>query len=110
MELDRTQNKVDNRFIVDFGKIENRKLCDGTVKLVNNAGINHDHRGSDHCLVKIPFYDAIILENPTTHDFIRALYQIKSHHWENWYELFCTSNINVENDIYTLEIQFDHGS
>ena len=82
-----------------------------TVILRNLNGINEDHRGSDHFKYEIPFEGEVVLRKKFTMDqLIDALYRIKSHHTDNWYELFCRVKITDEDDQMVLICEFDHGS
>ena len=84
-----------------------------TVTLVNESGINDDHRGSTHCRLFLPYEGDIELKLPITLlQYMDACYRIKSHKWDKWYELY--HNISVEtaylsNDI-RIVVSFNHGS
>lgn len=82
----------------------------GKLHIYNNDGINDDHRHSDHCELNLPFEPEVILQNPTLDELIMALYKLKSHKFEDHYELYCGCKITNVNDGYKLELEFDHGS
>lgn len=51
-------------------------------------GINEDRRGSNHIKVALPFdNNCSITDGITFFDFIREIYKLKSHKFENNYEL-----------------------
>lgn len=102
-------------------------LPDGMKKIVlhNLCGNNNDHRGSDHCIAKLAFKSKLTLIEPTVDDFIRGLIYVRSHKFENWYELYASSTakyiltkvISINEDVsleeeglVKIEITFDHGS
>ena len=112
-------------FLIDYGKnpkgIEEKLFKNTTyLKLINMSGFNDDHRGSDHFMYKMPYSESVTLKNPTLGEFVDALYLIKSHKVDLWYELFCQAKINinsfdeidVDDQENKLEIKliFDHGS
>lgn len=90
------------------------------IQIYNPRGVNPDHRGSNHCQLKLPFVYSIIVPKGsyTIFDLASKLFNLKSHKFENHYELYCECfyernhplyNMNmVYNDCYVL--QFDHGS
>ena len=83
------------------------------LRLLNPRGVNIDHRGSNHCYLELPFINDQILTLPISlSDITTPLYNIKSHKWGKWYELYC--NCHIENNINTnyimLKFDFDHGS
>jgi hypothetical protein len=50
-------------------------------------------------------------------DLIEALFKVRSHKTENWYELFCTAKVDKVNyyekggiSSIALDLVFDHGS
>lgn len=83
------------------------------VTLVNNAGINYDHRGSDHTLIELPFYSKVRLGKTfTLHEFVVAAYKIKSHKFDYHYELFYNIDAiryDVKSKEIFIETNFDHG-
>lgn len=106
-------------FIMDYGsfndKLKLKMFKKNTVLyLINNDGFNKDHRGSDHFRYKIPFDTVHRMVNPTLKDFINALYLLKSHKCDNWYELFTDATLKHKkyeyNDVCEITLGFDHGS
>lgn len=83
----------------------------GTIVL-EYGWFNHDHRGSDHCLLPTTtdFINNVELTNPTLEDLAITLYRMKSHKWDYYYELFCDCEIEYEKDKLILKLGFDHGS
>jgi hypothetical protein len=110
----------------DYSKFETKEVQDylsrlpnkGNVLLIeesyviyNPCGINDDHRGSDHCELELPFIDKIKITNPSLHDFISALYLLKSHKFDKWYELYTGSKIQeLQSGNRVIVLEFDHGS
>ena len=81
------------------------------IVLQNRNGFNKDHRGSDHFKFAIPQQVKVVLGTEFTIDqLIDALYRIKSHHTDNWYELFCGVKIIENGNEKLLVCDFDHGS
>ena len=83
-----------------------------SIILKNRCGINRDHRGSDHCKVKLAFYDTYVVKCPTNLlHFMETCYRVKSHKWDKWYELYCGANVEkVPENCLKVDIIFDHGS
>jgi hypothetical protein len=81
------------------------------IHIHNNNGINNDHRGSNHCKIALQYYDDYIISTPlTAHKLALAYYRIKSHKFDDWYELYCNCNCMAENDTLNVYLNFDHGS
>ncbi|AUV57997.1 hypothetical protein [Bandra megavirus] len=98
--------------LLKFRNVEMMTLC-------NVSGMNHDSRGVRDVDWKLHFwkkYDVPCPDGIRFYDFIKGCYKIRSHKFENNYELFTNvADIKViENgdDKYSLEIflEFDHGS
>jgi len=88
-------------------------VLDKKVQIINELGINDDHRGSDHMIIKLPFEQNIKLSNEfTLEEFIIASINLKSHKFDYWYELYCGTNykINDSGDEIYINLDFDHGS
>uniref|UniRef100_A0A6C0EQ66 Uncharacterized protein n=1 Tax=viral metagenome TaxID=1070528 RepID=A0A6C0EQ66_9ZZZZ len=82
----------------------------GLIRLENVSGENDDHRGSDHCLLSLPF-ESVELENPTLREFLKGLFLNKSHHFDKWYEMYIDSRIiERPNGMWVVQLEFDHGS
>ena len=82
-----------------------------SVKIINDHGINEDHRGSDHMIIKLPFMSNVELNNEfTLKDLIIACTNIKSHKFDNWYEMYCYSKCEIMNNQIIINTIFDHGS
>ncbi len=103
-------NAVTN-YLKKFDNIDTNKLFfNGILKINNTSGFNDDHRGSDHCELKLPFVDNIVLEDPTLYDFVSALYKLKSHKFDKWYELYTNCKVTEIDNGYRIDLEFDHGS
>jgi hypothetical protein len=90
--------------------IGERIFFNGILELHNNCGFNIDHRGSDHCELELTFESHVRLNNPTFNEFICALYTIKSHKFNKWYELYCRCKIIKISGGFRILMDFDHGS
>lgn len=94
---------------IDISKI--KFVSDNKIKIKNDQGINKDHRGSDHMIIKLPFISCVSLEKEfTLENLITACTNIKSHKFDLWYELFCGSNCELVGDELIIDVDFDHGS
>lgn len=81
------------------------------ILLTNKDGYNEDHRGSDHCKVKLDFHKTYKVKCPINlEDFFKALYRMKSHKWDSWYELYIDSIITLNHNTLCIDLHFDHGS
>lgn len=85
-----------------------------TLVVENLSGENLDHSGSTHCKLDNLYESEVELTLPCTLDQLaQALFKIKSHKWDKWYELFTGAEIgfsSTDTGIIDLCIQFDHGS
>jgi len=63
-------------------------------------------------MIKLPFDHHVKLgQTFTFKDLINSMYQIKSHKFDYWYELFCGVNqVNTSSTTIKININFDHGS
>ncbi len=91
------------------------KIGDFTsLHMFNECGINKDARGVrylDWRLYFWPEYDIDKESVITLHDLIIAVYKIRSHKFENNYEMYCgIKYLNVDNDILCIGVDYDHGS
>lgn len=81
---------------------------------------NDDHRGSDHFSIELDFETSRTLETPfTLTELIDALYRLKSHKTDSWYEGYfyvergeqSAANQDKEEDfIKRVHLAFDYGS
>ena len=77
----------------------------------NIRGINEDHRGSTHCKIDIPYHADYTIDLPCDLEtFADAIYKVKSHKWDNWYELYSSCTIDVDDNLLHVYLDFDHGS
>lgn len=90
------------------------------IQLINNNGINKDSSGIRDLDWKLHFWDEYMINNDDNirfHDLIIAVHKIKSHKFDNWYELYTNiSEFHVldhgygkKKDIIAV-IKFDHRS
>jgi hypothetical protein len=83
-------------------------VADADVTIVNNCGINEDHRGANHTLLYLPFVESVSLGREFTFfDLLTANSNLKSHKFDYNYEMFCKAFINEQGQV---ELEFDHGS
>lgn len=86
-------------------------VLDKCVNLQNVNGFNKDHRGLDHMIIELPFVSNIKLGKEfTLEEMITTIYNLKSHKFDYWYELFCDTKIKIDNDKIDVCLSFDHGS
>lgn len=82
---------------------------------VYNTEVSYDHRGTDHMNREIPVFNNIIVTpvngSVSTKDIITAIYCLKNHHFDTWYELYAGAAILEDrDDMIVVGIQFDYGS
>lgn len=112
-----------HRYLMRFGPLLLRMKDIVSITLTNNKDVNSDARGVRALDWKLHFWKSYtICDNDmlTFHDFIIACYKIRSHKFENNYELFCQvddlNNITVPNNYNQkrchlfINVSFDHGS
>lgn len=81
------------------------------ISFENMSGINDDHRGSTHCKLTLDYEDTIEFERYITlKDVCDTFYRLKSHKFDNWYEMYCRTKKMREEQNYYFELTFDHGS
>jgi hypothetical protein len=93
-------------------KLKNVLLI-GFDKLIikNGCGPNNDHRGSDHCNVFLPMHNKVnIKKYGTLYNLAIAYYKLKSHKWDNHYEMFSGSKTVIHEGNVKVTLDFDHGS
>ena len=91
---------------LNFGRV----FCDKTIKLINPRGINYDHRGSDHIIVPLPFAAETVLKSCNLEEYIQRLYLLKSHKFDNNYEMYFNCNTSYSGKSIVVVVDFDHGS
>ena len=84
------------------------------MKLINTSGYNDDCRGSDRCLIQLPFETTALLRAPfTLAELIQATFRLKSHKFDFWYELFTRASVQArtgKRPSMHVKMVFDHGS
>lgn len=141
------KNPDDVKYIIDYNKDEThwtddyenidliRKISNANIEkvtlmgydfinIINKHGINHDHRGSNHCKIYLETYGNYKINLSTNLlQFANCLYRIKSHKWDTNYEMYCgintpytkthelydKSKLTKEHGLY-VSFMFDHGS
>jgi len=82
-----------------------------SIMLYNPSGRNNDHRGSDHCKIDLKYYKNYELDCPVTlKNFFEGLYRMKSHKWDNNYELFGECWPHMHGEDLHISLKFCHGS
>lgn len=100
------------------GDMTNTKkiIFDGLHKLnlININGSNSDSRGVRSLDWHMEFHENYLIENPegiNLDQIIIGLFKIKSHKFENWYELYSSiKSMRIENGTLLVYVMFDHGS
>jgi hypothetical protein len=86
-------------------------ILDKNIILQNNCEYNNDHRGLNHMIINLPFESNIKLPKEfTLENLVTSLYNLKSHKFDYWYELFCDTNVKVKDNEVIVNLNFDHGS
>ncbi len=82
------------------------------VQIINPKGENADVRGSDFIDYKIPMEERISLGKEfSLRTLVETAYMVKSHHFENHYELFTgIDSINEKENLVEIFLDFNHGS
>lgn len=79
--------------------------------LHNHSGFNDDKRGSNRTDICLKYHEKVCLTKKFTYgDLLEKLFEIKSHKFDLWYELFCDANAVVTDKKITINMHFDHGS
>lgn len=95
------------------------KFVGGKLQIDRSPGYpNEDHRGSDHFSIELPYETRTTIQSPfTLEDFINALFLLKSHKTDGWYELYILEKdhskfVTVDKEAASVQIQlsFDYGS
>ena len=85
-----------------------------SVHNVHPRGINDDARGVRYMDWRLYFWRKYGIEKIngiTLHDLIIAVYKVRSHKFENNYELYTgIENFSFDDDTLYLSLNFDHGS
>lgn len=97
-------------FIATFPKIRKDLFFDGVIIIYSEAHADEDHRGTNHCLIQLPFKVFILLEKPTLEQFVDALYTARYKKFDKWYELFVDCDIEETKNKMLITLNFDYGS
>lgn len=108
-------NQIDSikEFLYDGGKFNNITfICNGNIMFKNKYYSNFDHRGSNHTAIDLKCYENYGLNNKFDMiDLLNALYNIKSHKFDNKYEMFVMiENITKFDNLYILDFLFNNGN
>lgn len=86
-------------------------ISEKNIIIINKHGFNDGHRGSDHTLLKLPFLNGVNLGKEfTLNDLLIANSNLKSHKFDNWYELYCGAKCEETTNSIFVSLKFDHGS
>ena len=103
-----------HNFLTEFSPKKLRIGNYTTMLLKNEQGINKDARGVRYLDWRLYFWKEYEIEkesNITFHDLIIAAHKIRSHKFENNYELYCGIESWGGTDNFLMAtIKFDHGS
>jgi len=89
--------------------------CPKKLVIHNISGFNEDHRGSDHTKLILDFHDDYTLipinGKISLKKFADACLRIRSHKFENCYEMYCgVDSVEIGNNKIIANVVFDHGS
>lgn len=92
-----------SKVLFDFGE---------AVHLENQSGVNSDRRGADIAQgIVLPFYPQLSLGAKISLEEIAvSYYKMKSHKWDQWYELFSGTTQEIRGAMRVISAHFDHGS
>ena len=110
VEYDGENAEKITEYLQELADKEQQVVIDSVVGMSNYMGANDDHRGSDHCLLVLPFTSKTQAKAPTLREFISRLYLLKSHKFDKWYEMYCGLSVNELEYTCELDLSFDHGS
>jgi len=82
-----------------------------SISFFNERGVNKDIRGADNIPIKLKFHKMRTLTNHfSLHNLCTILYDLKSHKFDKWYELYSGCEIAIEENKIAAKLYFDHGS
>jgi hypothetical protein len=91
--------------------LDTKYAFDKPLTIVNSCGVNDDHRGSDHTKIVLDFHEEINLPSTCSAiELIDTFFRLKSHKFENWYEMYCGCEVDDVGVKYIVSLDFDHGS
>ena len=62
-------------------------------------------------MIKLPFVDKVEFKNEfTLRQILDAYFNLKSHKFDKWYELFSSCKVKENGKDITITMVFDHGS
>jgi hypothetical protein len=102
-----------NNFVLQISQYELRNVLligfdKFTVKTVFGY-LNDDHRGSDHCNVYLPTHHKVrMIKYVTLYDLATAYYKLKSHKWDDYYEMFRCATTRIYNGNVNVVLRFDY--
>ena len=109
-------NELVEYFLDKTKKLDDLKFTFSRIRVDNMRGINEDPRGVRKLDWHLQYnYEVEVLPennnaNITFQQFIDALYDIKSHKFENWYELYCGCDVLVDYTDMFVSCNYDHCS
>lgn len=80
--------------------------------VIFNREFNDDHRGSDHTRIILDFPKRVEFKPQKTkmEKFIDGLFRLKSHKFENYYEMYMGTKVRFKEEEIFVSVRFDHGS
>lgn len=99
-------------YMKTLNKRKDEVFFNGTIKIDSKARETEDHRGSNHCLIMLPFETDVELKNPTFSEFIEALYLSRYNKFNGWYELYAGAEVkfSASKKSIIIKTSFDYGS
>ncbi len=96
---------------LDLSPAQIKFILDKDIVISNISGCNKDHRGSDHTILKLPFVKEVNLGKEFTfYDLLTANSNLKSHKFDNNYEMFCKASCITLDNLIKIQLDFNHGS
>jgi len=102
------------RTFLDFDKCQNELISNRPIIISSDYKYpNDDHRGIDHCKLKLDFHQTYKLNSPVYYkDLVEAMYRVRSFKFSDKnYELYMRTYIIKDKiDILHIRINYDYGS
>ena len=111
--LDDEEIYTDFSFIKNLSQIDPRRILligYKTLMVRNASGSTTDHRGQNHCKVLLEQSDVTKNHFISLRSLIDIYYKVKCNKWDQWYELYCRTNVQIKDGTIIADLIFDHGS
>ena len=113
LDLDEEENNY-IRLLPDNITLETIVYLPNSICLINDHGINYDERGTENSELEFgDFHDKWRIEKGyrTVGDIANGFYKIKSHKYDNWYEMITSIKTYQQTpDCINIKFYIDHGS